>query len=474
MEQLVYLFSGLRWQDVFDIILISYILFRLYVLFRGTKVIRSLLGICVLWAAGQGAVYLGLIVTNWAMQGIITVAAFLVIIVFRNEIASVLQTKDLKSFLWGIPQYQFHTPLSIIAQSVHELALNKIGALIVLPLKQGLGGVVQGGIPIKCALSSEMLTSIFWPGNPVHDGAAVIHGNQIKTAGAILPLSKREDLPFYFGTRHRAASGLTEFTDAVIIVVSEERGKITLFQENHVESILDQSMLEQRLQDYTGADTREKGVRRQTVELVTAAMISLFCVSGIWFNFSKGMETLAEHEIPLEFTNPDQKMEIISSSASSVKLLISGARPLINSFKPEQIKINLNLSESGIGVNKLPVTRDNILLPPGIQLKKIDPPELDITLDTMIEKQLPIQPHWTGKLPKGLIMTSATVTPQTIKVSGGGLALENISTIFTEKIPLNKLSKSGTVTTALVLSPDSLKLAEKKKIQIQYTILDKK
>lgn len=473
MEQLFYLFSGLRWQDALDILLNSYILFRFYVLFRGTNVIRVLLAICVLWAASQAAVPLGLIITNWAMQGFIAVAALIIIIIFRNEISSVLQTKNLKSFLWGIPRYQFHTPLNIIAESVYELAIKKIGALIVLPLKKGLASVVQGGIPIQSKLSQEMLVSIFWPGNPLHDGAAVIQGSQITRAGVILPLSKREDLPSFFGTRHRAGLGLTEVTDALVIVVSEERGKVSLFKENQIYSIRNRSDLEKMLQEHAGDDPAKKGFKHQTRELVMASVICLLCVTGIWFSFSKGMETLATHEVPVEFINPDQKMEIISSTASNVKLLISGARPLINSIKTEQIHIKLDLDHSVVGINKLPITKENILLPPGLRLKKIEPSELDVTLDTLIEKELPIQAYWTGKLPKGLVMKEVRAIPQTVRVIGGGLLLRDISTIFTEQISLDKITESGVIAAGLVLNPTSLKLVNNNKIQIQYFISKK-
>ncbi|MCD4718921.1 MAG: diadenylate cyclase [Desulfobacula sp.] len=473
MEQLFYLFSGFRWLDVLDILLNSYILFRLYVLFRGTNVIRVLLATCAFWAASQAAVPLGLIITNWAMQGVITVAALIIIIIFRNEISSVLQTNDLKSFLWGIPGFQFHTPLNIIVESVYTLAEKKIGALIVLPLKQGLDSVVQGGIPLKGKLSQEMLVSIFWPGNPMHDGAAVIQGDQITSTGVILPLSKKENLPSFFGTRHRAAVGLTELTDALVIVVSEERGKVSLFKENQTYNIQNRLALEKSLQKHAGDDSTKKGFRHQTIELITAALVSLFCVTGIWLSFSKGMETLATYEIPVEFMNPDQKMEIISSSASNVKLLISGARPLINSIKPEQINIKLNLSQSVVGINKLSITKENILLPPGIRLKKIEPSELDITLDTLVEKELPIQPHWIGELPKGLVMKEAKVTPQTIRITGGGRVLKDISTIFTEPISLGELTASGVVTVGLILNPVSLKLGNNNKIQIQYFISER-
>ncbi|RLC22720.1 MAG: DisA protein [Deltaproteobacteria bacterium] len=473
MESLLYLFSGFRWQDALDILLNSYILFRLYVLFRGTNVIRVLLAFCLLWIASQAAVPLGLIITNWAKQGVITVAALIIIIVFRNEISSVLQTKNLKSFLWGIPRYQSHTPLNIIVESVFELAEKKIGALIVLPLKQGLDSLIQGGIPIKGKLSQEILVSVFWPGNPMHDGAAVIEGNWIASAGVILPLSKRKDLPSTFGTRHRAASGLTELSDAMVIVVSEERGKISIFKENQTVNIHNRSALEKLLREHTGDDSAKKGLRHQTIELAAAALISLFCITGIWFSFSKGMETLATHEVPVEFMNPDQKMEIISSSASNIKLLISGVKPLINSIKPEQINIKLNLSESVVGINKLSITRENIVLPPGIRLKKIEPSELDITLDTLLEKELPVQPNWTGKLPEGLVMKEAKALPQTIRVTGGGIVLKNISTIYTEKILLDKITESGTAFVNLVLNPASLRLENNNKIQIEYLISKK-
>jgi len=473
MESLFYLFSGFRWQDAVDILLNTYILFRLYVLFRGTNVFRGLVAVFVLWGVSQIALTLGLIVTNWVMQGVIAVAALIVIIAFRNEISGVLKTKNLKSFLWGIPQYQIHTPLGIIAKSVNELAQKKIGALIVLPLKQGLDSVVQGGVSLEGKLSQEMLVSVFWPDSPMHDGAAIIQRDQIVSAGVILPLSKNEELPSFFGTRHRAASGLAELTDAMIIVVSEERGEITVFKEEDIIAVRDSQDLEKVLQENVGDEPTDKRFKNQAKELVAVGLISLFCTTGIWINFSKGMETLAEQEVPVEFINPDQKMEIISSTASSVKLLISGARPLIKSIRPEQINIKLNLSQSVVGNNKFVITQNNIKLPPGIHLKQIEPSELEVTLDTLVEKEIPIQPNWVGKLPDGLVMIKATTIPETMKIKGAGLALRDISTVFTEKIFLNNLTESGTIKAELVFNSPSIKMESEQKIQIRC-VLSKK
>jgi diadenylate cyclase len=307
----------------------------------------------------------------------------------------------------------------------------------------------------------------------MHDGAAIIQGNQIISAGAILPLSKKDNLPSFFGTRHRAAAGLAELTDALVIVVSEERGEITVFKEDSNIVIQNIQDLERLLNKHAGDDSTKKRFKNQAFELALAGLISLFCIIGIWASFSKGMETFAEYEVPIEFINPDQKMEIVSSSASNVKLLISGARPLINSTKPEQINVKLNLSQSVVGDNKLAITQNNIQLPPGISLKKIDPSQLEITLDTLIEKELPIQPNWVGKLPDGLVMNEAKPIPETIKITGGGLVLENISTIFTEEIALNNLTESGTITAVLVLNSPSIKLQGDQNIEIQCVISEK-
>ncbi len=460
MDTILNIPFGLRWQDLFDILFNSYVLFRLYVMFRGTNVIRVLIVISLLWFAKQISLVMGLIITSWALQGIITVAALVIIIVFRNEISTILQTKSLKSFFWGFPQYQFQTPISIIVESVYELARKKIGALIVLPMKQGLESSIQGGIPWQGKLSREMLISIFWLDNPVHDGAAIIQGNRVTDVGVILPLSKRQDLPSYFGTRHRAAVGITEQTDARVIVVSEERGKISLIKESRIYDINDSHVLHTLLEEDLGAESARKGLRHRTLELTAAALICFVSVTGVWLSFSRGVEILANREIPIEFTNLQPKMEINSSSANSVKLLISGARPLIQAMGLDQIKVKVDVSKAVPGPNPITIEKGNVLLPPGIQLKQVEPSQIEISVDVRENKLLIVQPTWTGKLNKDLIVESARAVPQTVMVTGGSLTLKEISTLFTEPISLDSITASGSISIGFALDQSGLKLAE--------------
>ncbi len=471
MEQLYFFLLGIGWRGILDISLNSYILFRFYVLFRGTNVLRVLLVIVLLWIAKQVAVSLGLIISSWAMQGVITVAALIIIIVFRNELSLILKTKDLKSFFWGIPRHKLKTPASILVESVFELAKKNIGALIVIPREQEIAGLIKGGTSWQGRLSKEMLISIFWPDNPVHDGAAVIQANRVTDVGVILPLSKRDNLPSHYGTRHMAGIGLAEQSDALVLVVSEERGNISLILGNRIHEIKERDHLKRMIEEHTGGSGSDTLAKQQNMELVSAALICLLCVTGLWLTFSRGMETLTTYEIPVEFLNPNQKLDITSSSAGSAKLLLSGARPLINAVSDDQIKIKLNLANASPGINRMAITSENIFLPPGIQLKQIDPAVVDVTVDSIVEKELYVQPNWTGKLPEALVLKQAHPVPETVRVTGRSLILDKITTLFTEPILLEKIHQSGTLTANLVLgSGVRLLNSSQNRTQISYTI----
>ncbi|WP_320042429.1 diadenylate cyclase [uncultured Desulfobacter sp.] len=471
MEQFSLIFSGWRWQDFLDIVFNAYILFRLYVLFRGTNVLRVLLAVVAMWIIGRTANAMGLVITNWVMQGVITVATFIIIIVFRNEISGVVRTRSIGFFLWEIPKTQINTPVHIISDAVVELARAKIGALIVMPLKTGVDSIVTSGADINASLSREMLVNIFWPGAPLHDGAAVIQRGKITRAGTILPLSQNRHLASKYGTRHRAALGLTEQSDALVIVVSEERGKVSLVKDNQIHEVRDSGEVEALIKQYTGGPEPVKRMRRQTRELLVAAMACLLCTTGLWLSFSRGMETLANYDVPIEFIKPDKKMNIIYASASRSRLLISGARPLINALSLDQMSIKISLDGAAVGKNKLAITRKNVQLPPGIRLKNIEPDQVELTLDTMAEKQVPVQADFSGKLPDGLIMTRIKVVPETVSIKGGELSLDSVTTVFTEKIPLENLTTSGLAYVPLVMSPATLRPDDKhKKVQVRYTI----
>ncbi len=473
MTELFPVAAGIRWQDIVDIILNSYILFRLYVLFRGTNAFKVLVGIVVLWFFQRMAVSVGLIITSWAAQGIMAAAAIIIIVVFRNEIHSVLQAKKLKAVLWDFPQKRVVTPVEVIAESVFELSRTRTGALIVLPGKDDLNEVLQGGIPWRGLLSKEMILSVFWHDNPVHDGAVVIQGDRIEEVAVILPLSPRKDLPSRYGTRHRAALGLAENTDAMVIVVSEENGSIRVARDSDMRIVRHKEELDKILWDRLGiaVGLLDHGSKERS-RLGVAAVVSVLFVTGIWFSFSRGLESLITLEVPVEYMNRDSSMQILETSQNSVRLHLGGSGPLMRSIGSDQVQVRLDLHEALLGDNSFTITPDNISLPPGVFLKKIEQPVVQVTLDVPTKKTLPIQVRWTGKLPEGLVLSEATLYPEQTQVIGGSRILKSVSTVYTEKVSLNTIEKSGTLTVNLSPDPASLKIAPgaKDNVTVKYVV----
>jgi diadenylate cyclase len=471
MEKFISLISSLRWQDIVDIGLVSYILFRFYILFRGTNAFRVLIGMTILWFFQQAAVSMGLIVTSWVVQGVVTLGAFIIIVIFRNEIRSVLQASHLRAILWDVSSKTVSSTIEIIVQSVYEMAARKCGALIVIPGKDDVEEMIQPGIPWKGEISKEMILSIFWPDNPVHDGAAIVQGDQIVQVAAILPLSRRDDLPTHYGTRHRAALGLSETTDALVIVVSEERGDMVVAQGGKLVIVRQKRRLELILQEHMGVASRKgRELIRERLMVAAAAVFSVIFITGVWFSVSRGGDTLVTFQSPVVYMNRDPAMEIVKTSVNTVNLELEGSGALIKAIKPDQVQVRLDMSKSKMGPNSFTITRESISLPPGIILKDVKPAVVEVDLDVLMKKELPVQIDWVGRLPDNFILAEANIDPKTVEVIGGKRILETISTIYTEKVPLNNLDAKGTITANLALTPASLKIApdSKEKVTIKY------
>lgn len=462
-----------RWQDAIDIALNSYILFRLYVLFRGTRIFQAMLSIAVFWVLQHIADYYGMLITGWVLRGSMALAAFVIVVVFRDEALSILQVKNLKSIFWSLPRPDVRTPIDIFTESVFDLAEKKTGALWVFPGKKSLEGIVRGGVVWEGLISREMLLSIFWNHNPVHDGAAVITNDRVTHVSAILPLSRREDIPNHFGTRHRAALGLSEVSDALCVVVSEERGHVTTAVNGRLDQIWDAAQLKESLRNHLGVARQTPGqLRRERLRGMVAAILSFVLVTATWIGFTTGVETLTTLDIPVEYTGRDDAYEIQYTSASNAQVQVGGSRPIIRSLRPEQIKVQVDLGRAAIGSNSYPLTVDNTKLPRGVTFKRIEPDQLIIELDRLLTKELPVQVDWTGRLPEKRIVTEVTLSPETINVTGGTHAFADVTTLYTEKVPLEGTTASGEFETEVVLPPgiSSIPRDERPRVTVQYRV----
>ncbi len=240
--------TSLRWQDIIDIMIVSYLIYRVILLIRGTSAVQVLVGIVVITIIYFAAREFDLLALHWLLKTFLSSFFLIIIIVFQRDIRRAL-TQMGKTPFHKTVDVAIHDVEEIIEAATH-MAKRRIGALIVIERDTGLGDVVESGHPLDAQLSKELLISIFLPASPMHDGGVIISKGRVRTAGCLLPLSKNPFISKRYGTRHRAALGLSEETDAVIIVVSEETQEISLVRQGAITTVHDEKALLNKLQDY--------------------------------------------------------------------------------------------------------------------------------------------------------------------------------------------------------------------------------
>lgn len=233
--------------DLLDIVLVAIVLYRLLMMVKGTKAAQMLIGLAVLVGASIVARYFNLMTLDWLLQGFWSYIVIALIVIFQPEIRRALAKMGETPFLQAFTTAEELKSIEEIVRATVSLANRKIGALIVLERETDLRDFIEIGVPLEARVSRELLLSIFHPSSPIHDGAAIIRGNKVAAAGCFLPITLTADLRKALGTRHRAALGITEETDAVSIAVSEETGSISLAMNGRLMEQLDMTTLRQLL-----------------------------------------------------------------------------------------------------------------------------------------------------------------------------------------------------------------------------------
>ena len=250
----VFLQSGPWWRHVLDLLdigIVAFFLYRMFLLIRGTQAVQLMLGVFLLGLVGLVASLLDLRLLSWIFSNAAPAILIGIIVLFQPEIRRALDQFGRIGFL-GRPlaQYNlqvFNRMIEQVVRATNKLALKNTGALIVFENETGLENYANTGIRINGDLTAEFLEAIFFPNSPLHDGAVIVRGNQILAAGAVLPLADEGSVHERMGTRHRAALGLSMQTDAVVLIVSEELGQITVAHEGKLLRSLDPDRLRQVL-----------------------------------------------------------------------------------------------------------------------------------------------------------------------------------------------------------------------------------
>ncbi len=229
------------WRDIVDIVVVAFIIYRVILLVKGTRAVSVFYGLLLLLVIYYFSGEFGLHTLHWLLANFLGSLFLVIIILFQRDIRKALAEMGAgRMFFTSRPGLVILDELII---SLVSMAHKRIGALVVIEKKTPLGDVIESGVEINSSFSKDILETIFYPNTPLHDGAVIIRGEKIVAAGCILPLAVGIKSKWDYGTRHRAALGITEETDAIAIIVSEERGKISVAIGGRLISSLDEVRL---------------------------------------------------------------------------------------------------------------------------------------------------------------------------------------------------------------------------------------
>lgn len=233
---------------IVDLLLVGWLLSKLIKMVKGTRAMLLIKGIAVLIIATAASDFLSLNILHYILSSISTYGVILVIVIFQPELRRTLEqfgsTDITKLFDF---EEQEESAIDAVVEAVYKMAETKTGALIVFEREMSLNDIIATGVKIDSNVSKELLENIFVVDTPLHDGAVIIKGGRIAAAAAILPLTSRDDLDREYGTRHRAALGLSEESDAIVVVVSEETGKVSLVIDGKIIRGLNEEILKNEL-----------------------------------------------------------------------------------------------------------------------------------------------------------------------------------------------------------------------------------
>ncbi len=223
------------WLDLFEILLVAAILYRVFLLVQRTRAMQILLGLFVLGGIYLAAQLFGLDLIRYLLETVFQYGVILALVVFQPELRSALARIGQSRMVRIFTTLQESEVADEIAEAVERLSRSKIGAIIAVEQEVGLDEYAETGSPVEARVSADMITTIFTPYSPLHDGAILVRGDQIRCAGAILPLTQYTLTDKSLGTRHRAALGLSEETDAIVVVISEESARVSVARGGRME-----------------------------------------------------------------------------------------------------------------------------------------------------------------------------------------------------------------------------------------------
>jgi diadenylate cyclase len=380
------------WQSAVDLAVLAIAIYWLLRWSKEARALRRSLGILGLWMASLVARQLNLIITAWLLQVATLLAVIVLFIVFQTEVRYALSRLDLIAQI--LPRRGTLAPstLRAITQAAFSLAEARRGALIVIVRQDDVAEFVSEGVALGGEVSREILEAIFRKVSPVHDGATIIEGDHIARVSTILPLTERNDLPGFYGTRHRAAVGLSERCDALVLVVSEERGEVRLVHNGEIGVVTTSEDLVRTLQQMhvPPVPAPQPSVRRALLGNMPLKVSALALAAFVWsMSYVVGGTSVRTVRVPVEFNHVPADLEIARQSANTLDVRMKGDARFFDSNKLPNLVARFDLGSAHEGSQILTVQPSTLDLPPGLVMESVSPPQVSLLL---VRRNLPRSP----------------------------------------------------------------------------------
>ena len=357
----------------------------LYVWFRESRALRVIIGLVALGGIYSIAKLWDLFLTTWVFQILWQVLLILLLILFQSEIRQVLEKVSPMRYLRSRRRVFKKTFAKELSQALFELAADGTGALIVLVRNDNPSEFIHAGQTIMALPDTALIKSIFNRLSPAHDGAVIISQDRITQMGCILPLSQNEELPEKYGTRHRAALGLSELTDAVCLVVSEERSEVATVVEGKIVTWQNPDALAESLAELIGGPA----IRVPTIKVFFKGLFienwrtklsALALVAIAWVVLASQQEAELTITTPVQHINLPADLVLGQGSTPTVDLTVSGRRNTIRTLKEQDIQVSVDLSEITEGRHLIKLSAKNIFLPFGVNIDRLAPQKIMVNL----------------------------------------------------------------------------------------------
>jgi uncharacterized protein (TIGR00159 family) len=371
-------------KDLIDVFIVSVCVYLVLIFIKQTRSFFIFGSIILLLGVDFLARTLNLGLTRQLFQPLLTFFVAIFVLVFQPEIRKFFKWfasgRKMKFSKALVPDDNVQT----LVRSTFEMAKKRIGAIIVLPGEYPLEDLIEGGFPLEGKISFPLILSIFDPTSPGHDGALLVEGGVIKSFGLHLPLAREFSEFDRVGTRHRAAAGITERTDALAIVVSEERGEVSVSIGGKLTKINTPEDLAVELHEFfkeTVSLEFQNGFWHYfTMKNAGSKIVSLGIAFSLWFVFIYQAGVInQEYEIPIAFKYVPSGLVVAGSVPTSVRIVITGNNADIDSFETKDLSVVVDVKDAKVGNDKIEISKDNIKIPPYLDITSVTPKVISVS-----------------------------------------------------------------------------------------------